>query len=149
MSFRKVATIVFAASVFATTSACGVVMDTVDSMKNPEETKSTENTKSTTVEMAFESDAPVMENLKIEVDSQKDPVSVSEQRVPVPYSRSFTTSGDGFIPLRSTRASASVADGGSYISCSIKYNDEVVATHRAEGTNSTAECEKKLRVGPQ
>ena len=52
------------------------------------------------------------------------------------------------MELSKTRQ-ARATDGATYIECSISYNGEEVATHRAEGDQTSAVCEKKLTIGPQ
>jgi hypothetical protein len=148
MPFQKMGTIFFALTPLIMISACGILTETFDSMRNPREAE-VGGSESTTVEILFESDAPTLNDLTIEIGSKNNPISVNEQDISLPYKRTFHIPGDTFIPLNFTRASASKPKEGNFIKCIIKYNNQEVASHYSEGPGATASCEKKLQFGPQ
>lgn len=101
------------------------------------------------VEVTIDSVAPTVTDMQIDINARKDPDSVSLDSVDAPYEREFTIPGDVPFPLKGTRVEAHASDAATYVTCSISYNGEEVATHRADGDRATAVCEKKLTIGPQ
>ena len=133
------------ATLLTITTSCGAIKSTIEG------TKSSKPNSKNTIEVAvtIESNSGTAEDVKIEVNSRKDPVTLTYESVTTPFRQSFNVPSDIAFPLRSTRITAQVPRGGDTISCTIRYDDDTVATYRAEGTNAIAKCEKKLTLGPQ
>lgn len=136
-------------------SACGVLKDTYEGMtgkeksgENAQEISKEKQTNEIMVEVIVESDGDTVNDLEVEVIARKNPESVSFDSVEVPYNKEFSVSTDAFIPLTSTRVEASVADNANEVSCTILYDGEEVATHKSQGNNGKAICEKKFQLGP-
>ncbi|RXZ78677.1 hypothetical protein EBB07_25940 [Paenibacillaceae bacterium] len=87
-------------------------------------------------------------DLEVEINARKNPESVYFDSIEVPYREEFAVQKDAFIPLTSTHVKAGIDDDASWISCTILYDGEVVATHRSRGDGAKAVCEKTFRLGP-
>lgn len=156
---RAAALVVVAFTLVVTLTGCGVVQETVDGMMTPyEPTNESPPTNddeaempsgSILVEVSIDSDASTASNVQIDIDARQDAQSVSLDIVDTPYQREFTVPGDMPFPLKGTRVEAHAIDGATYVTCVISYNGKEVATHRAEGDQASAVCEKELTIGPQ
>ncbi|OWA34193.1 hypothetical protein B9G55_17885 [Saccharibacillus sp. O16] len=100
------------------------------------------------VEVVIESDSDSAANVKAEINARKNPQSASYDTVQVPYRETFEVSKDAFIPLPSVRFQADAAQDADWISCTIFYDGEEVATHTSRGDQAQAVCEKKFHLGP-
>ncbi|MDO3410558.1 hypothetical protein QWJ34_12370 [Saccharibacillus sp. CPCC 101409] len=100
------------------------------------------------VEVVVESDGSTAADLEVDVNARENPESVVLDSVEVPYRETFAVSKNVFIPLTSTHVRAKAAGDASWISCTILYDEEVVATHKARGDHAEAACEKVFRLGP-
>jgi len=101
-----------------------------------------------TVEVIVESDRDSASGFKTEINARKNPQSASYDTIELPYRETFEVSKDAFIPLPSVRLQADAAAGAEWISCTILYDGEEVATHLARGDGAQAACEKKFHLGP-
>ncbi|CAM4162889.1 hypothetical protein [Saccharibacillus endophyticus] len=101
-----------------------------------------------TVEVIVESDRDSASGFKTEINARKNPQSASYDTIELPYRETFEVSKDAFIPLPSVRLQADAADDAEWISCTILYDGEEVATHLSRGDGAQAVCEKKFRLGP-
>lgn len=103
---------------------------------------------SLSVTVEVESDSPVSGELSISIDGATDSQSVEEGSVDLPYSAVFDVPSDAPFPYRGSRVEVSAAQDASWIECRILMDEKVVASHRAEGSNARAVCERNLRLGP-
>ncbi|WP_020620758.1 hypothetical protein [Paenibacillus daejeonensis] len=130
-------------------SACGVARDTTEGIESEGAHQELGNkSEAIIVEVLVESDAAVATDLEVEVHARKHPESVAYDSITLPYREEFAVPKDTFIPLTSTRVTAALDEDGSWISCTISYDGEVVATHRSRGDGAKAVCEKAFRLGP-
>lgn len=137
-------------------SGCGVVEDTIDGMtgnNEPAEQPATPTDEQTPSEglvvvVTVESDAPTTGELMIEIDSPRNSQSLREDSVEVPFEHEFTVAADIAFPLRNSRVEVDAGPGATYVECSIAVNENVVSTHRSEGSAATAVCERGLQLGP-
>lgn len=130
-------------------SACGTVKDTIDGMTGEESKKEVDkDSDAIIVEVVVESDGDSVVGLEVEINARKNPESVYFDSIEVPYREKFAVSKDVPIPLTSTLVKAGVADDASWVSCTILYDGEVVATHESRGDGGKAVCEKSFRLGP-
>lgn len=132
-------------------TGCGVITDTVDGMtgtSNQDQTPDTVTADRIVIEVRFESDGDTARAVEVEVNSSTSPQSLRENVVDLPFSEEFTIETDGFLPFRGVTASAEVGEGGSFISCEIVIDGDVVASHHSSGTNALAECERRIQLGP-
>lgn len=100
------------------------------------------------VEVIVESDSDSASRFKAEINARKNPQSASYHTIDLPYRETFEVSKDAFIPLPSVRLQADAAENADWISCTILYDGEEVATHLSRGDAPQAVCEKKFHLGP-
>ncbi|PXA79709.1 MULTISPECIES: hypothetical protein [Auritidibacter] len=131
-------------------SGCAVLEDTVDGVmgRGPGSPEPTPLSPSLSVTVEVESDSPVSGELSISIDGATDSQSVEEGSVDLPYSAVFDVPSDAPFPYRGSRVEVSAAQDASWIECRILMDEKVVASHRAEGSNARAVCERNLRLGP-
>ena len=130
-------------------AACGIARDTTGGIQSEEAQQELGNeSEAIIVEVIVESDASVATDLEVEIHARKHPESVAYDSINLPYREAFAVPKDTFIPLTSTRVKAALDEEGSWISCTILYDGEVVATHRSRGDGAEAVCEKAFRLGP-
>ncbi|WP_434751130.1 hypothetical protein [Paenibacillus amylolyticus] len=131
-------------------TACGMTANTVNDELTREESKrnTAHDSDGIVVEVLVESDVKSAANLEVEINARKNPESVYWDTIEVPYQERFIIPKDTFIPLLSTRVRAKADDSASWISCSIWYDGELVASHKSRGSGAKAVCEKKSQLGP-
>ena len=100
------------------------------------------------VEVIVESDSDSASRFKAKINARKNPQSASYDTIDLPYRETFEVSKDAFIPLPSVRLQADAAENADWISCTILYDGEEVATHLSRGDAAQAVCEKKFHLGP-
>ncbi|TSB47811.1 hypothetical protein [Alkalicoccobacillus porphyridii] len=120
--------------------SCEVANDAENDNLNSE----TEEYEELSIEIIIESNATYATDLEVNVNSRKDPQSIIEPTIEVPYSEKFIISTDTMFPITSTNVKASVGEDGDEISCKIVYDDTVVATHSSKGKFATVLCENKF-----
>jgi len=128
-------------------SACGLAKEDGMAGENSSEEMS-KDADVITVEVRIESDGDSANRFEADINAKKNPESVYLESIEVPFSEKFMIPKDVFIPLTSTRVEAEAVEGASWISCTILYDGEVVATHKSRGNGAKAVCEKKIRLGP-
>ncbi|MEJ8306394.1 hypothetical protein [Saccharibacillus sacchari] len=100
------------------------------------------------VEVIVESDSDSASHFKAEINARKNPQSASYDTIDLPYRQTFEVSKNAFIPLPSVRLQADAAENADWISCTILYDGEEVATHLSRGNAAQAVCEKNFHLGP-
>ncbi|SCY05517.1 hypothetical protein SAMN05720606_102199 [Paenibacillus polysaccharolyticus] len=131
-------------------TVCGMTAeDTVNELHHEESKQNTaHDSDGIVVEVLVESDVNSASDLEVEINARKNPESVYWDTIEVPYQERFVIPKDTFIPLISTHVRAKADDSASWISCSIKYDGELVASHKSRGSDAKAVCEKKFQLGP-
>ncbi|MEI2279684.1 hypothetical protein [Paenibacillus polysaccharolyticus] len=131
-------------------SACGMTEDVVNDELDREKSKqnTAHESDGIVVEVLVESDVNSASDLEVEINARKNPESVYWDTIEVPYKDRFVIPKDTFIPLLSTHVRAKADDSASWISCSIWYDGELVASHKSRGSDAKAVCEKKFKLGP-
>lgn len=131
-------------------SACGMTKDTMNDELDREELKQNTalDSNEIIVEVLVESDINSVTDLEVEVNARKNPESIYWDTIEVPYQERFVIPKDTFIPLISTHVRARANDSANWVSCSIKYDGELVASHKSQGNGAKAVCEKKFQLGP-
>ncbi len=130
-------------------TACGMTGDTVNELDREDSSQNTAHSSDgIVVEVLVESDVNSVSDLGVEINGRKNPESVYWDKVEVPYKERFVIPKDTFIPLLSTHVRAEANDGASWVSCSIWYDGELVASHKSRGSGAKAVCEKKFQLGP-
>ncbi|MBY0203176.1 hypothetical protein NKT34_11305 [Paenibacillus polysaccharolyticus] len=131
-------------------SACGMTEDVVNDELDREKSKqnTAHESDGIVVEVLVESDVNSASDLEVEINARKNPESVYWDTIEVPYKDRFVIPKDTFIPLLSTHVRAKADDSASWISCSIWYDGELVASHKSRGSDAKAVCEKKFQLGP-
>ncbi|KAA8786867.1 hypothetical protein ABIE27_002849 [Paenibacillus sp. 4624] len=131
-------------------SACGMTAE--DTLNELDREKSKQNTahdsEGIVVEVLVESDVNSASDLEVKINARKNPESVYWDTIEVPYKDRFVIPKDTFIPLLSTYVRAKANDSASWVSCSIWYDGELVASHKSRGSGAKAVCEKKFQLGP-
>ncbi|MEK4851718.1 hypothetical protein NST04_17865 [Paenibacillus sp. FSL H7-0756] len=149
MMFRKIGRTTLLASALLLLSACGITQESKDGMTaEPSPVQAEPDADAIRVEVLIESDSDSAVNLEVDIDARKHPESVYLDTIEVPYREEFTIPKDAFIPLTSTKVQADKDEAASWISCTILYDGEVVATHKSRGDKAKAVCEKNFRLGP-
>lgn len=131
-------------------TGCGVVQSTVSGLTDasPPPAPNVDASGEIVIEVRFDSDETQAESASVEVRSPNSGQSLQEETIELPFSREFTIALDTFLPFRGVTASAEAAAGATFISCEIIIDGESVSSHRSEGDNARAECERSLRLGP-
>ncbi|MGO4528021.1 hypothetical protein AB4Z30_02980 [Paenibacillus sp. 2TAF8] len=131
-------------------SACGMrAEDPVNELDREESKQNTANdSDGIVVEVLVESDVNSASDLEVEINARKNPESVYWDTIEVPYKDKFIIPKDTFIPLLSTHVRVKADDSASWVSCSIWYDGELVASHKSRGSDAKAVCEKKFQLGP-
>ncbi|MEK3836269.1 MULTISPECIES: hypothetical protein [unclassified Paenibacillus] len=130
-------------------SACGTATDPIPEKKAEESIATVEpEADAILVEVLIESDSDAALNLEVEVNARDHPQSVYFDSIQLPYREEFAVPKDTFIPLTSTRVQAEKDADATWISCTILYDGEVVATHKSRGDSAMSVCEKKFLLGP-
>ncbi|MDT0122925.1 hypothetical protein Q9R46_09750 [Paenibacillus sp. RRE4] len=131
-------------------TACGMTAeDTVNELNHEESKQNTaHDSDGIVVEVLVESDVNSASDLEVEINARKNPESVYWDAIEVPYQERFVIPKDTFIPLLSTHVRVKANDSASWVSCSIKYDGELVASHKSRGSGAKAVCEKKFQLGP-
>ncbi|MEK3905089.1 hypothetical protein [Paenibacillus sp. FSL R7-0179] len=137
------------AGVLIPLSACGTTEDANPGKKAAESTATVEpEADGILVEVLIESDGDSALNLEVEVNARDHPQSVYSDAIELPYREEFAVPKDTFIPLTSTKVQAEKDADATWISCTILYDGEVVATHKSRGDRAKSVCERKFRLGP-
>ncbi|WP_289135994.1 hypothetical protein [uncultured Brevibacillus sp.] len=146
---KNIGHLVLLVGVLILLSACGIVKDTIDGMTGKElNVEVDKDSNSIIVEVVVESDGDSVVNLGVDINARKNPESVHFDSIEVPYREEFVVPKDVPIPLTPTLVKAEVADGASWVSCTILYDGEVVATHMSRRDGGKAVCEKSFQLGP-
>ncbi|ETT42406.1 MULTISPECIES: hypothetical protein [unclassified Paenibacillus] len=149
MMIWKIGRTALLASVLLLLWACGITQESKDGMiAESSPVQNEPDADAIRVEVLIESDSDSAVNLEVDIDARKHPESVYLDTIEVPYREEFTIPKDTFIPLTSTKVQADKDEAASWISCTILYDGEVVATHKSRGDQAKAVCEKKFRLGP-
>ncbi|MEK4515683.1 hypothetical protein NSS64_10440 [Paenibacillus sp. FSL H8-0122] len=149
MMIRKIGRTALLASVLLLLSACGISQESKDGMvAEPSPVQAEPDAGAIRVEVLIESDSDSAVNLEVDIDARKHPESVYLDTIELPYREEFNVPKDTFIPLNSTKVQAEKDEAATWISCTILYDGEVVATHKSRGDKAKAVCEKNFRLGP-
>ncbi|WP_238651523.1 hypothetical protein [Paenibacillus piscarius] len=149
IAFKKIRVLAVLAWVLVLLSACGVTQEAKDGMNaEPSPIQAEPDADAIRIEVLIESDSDSAVNLEVEIDARKHPESVYLDAIELPYKEEFTVPKDTFIPLNSTKVQAGKDEAASWISCTILYDGEVVATHKSRGDTAKAVCEKTFQLGP-
>ncbi|KZE90566.1 hypothetical protein [Microbacterium sp. TNHR37B] len=134
---------------------CGVVDDTLAGLTGAPASPSplasdpgTTAQRSIVVTVEIDSDGSTAEDLAVEIRSPRNPQSLFEDAVSVPFRREFTVSTDAFFPLRATTVEVHAGPGATFVRCRILVDGVEVASRRSEGSRATATCERRLQLGP-
>lgn len=149
MMIRKTGITALLASALLLVSACGITQEAKDGMNaEPSPAQAEPAADAIRVEVRIESDSGSAVNYAVDIDARKHPQSVYLDTIEVPYSEEFSVPMDTFIPLNSTKVQAEKDEAASWISCTILYDGEVVATHKSRGDKAKAVCDKTFQWGP-
>jgi hypothetical protein len=151
---RALAALVFGGSLLLL-AGCGVVEDTLDGLASfslPPAAGTSEPGPtvdgSIVITVEIDSDGTTATDLAVEINSPSSPQSLYEESVQIPFSGNFTVSTNAFFPLRGTTVEVYAAPDATFVTCRILVDSEEVATHRSEGSGATANCERRLQLGP-
>lgn len=146
---RKKGITALLACVLLLLSACGITPATNNGINaEPSSIQTEPDAEAIRVEVLIESDSDSAVNLEVDIDARKHPESVYLDTIELPYREEFNVPKDTFIPLNSTKVQAEKDDAATWISCTILYDGEVVATHKSRGDTAKAVCEKTFQLGP-
>lgn len=146
---RKIGITALLASVLLLLSACGIAPESKNGMNaEPSPIQTEPDAEAIRVEVLIESDSDSAVHLEVDIDARKHPESVYLDTIELPYREEFTVPKDTFIPLTSTKVQAEKDEAATWISCTILYDGEVVATHKSRGDKAKAVCEKTFQLGP-
>lgn len=145
----KLGRLALAASMALMLSACGVVKDSVDILPKEQTNEETAaNTDAIRIEVVVESDGESIVDLEVDIKGRKNSEQVKHATTKTPYKEEFTVPKDVFLPLEATHVTAGIAEDASWVSCTVRYDGEVVATHKARGDGAKAVCDKTFQWGP-
>lgn len=137
------------AGVLLLVTACGITPESKEGMNaEPSPIQAEPEAEAIRVEVLIESDSDSAVNYEVDIDARKHPQSVYLDTIELPYREEFTVPKDTFIPLNSTKVQAEKDEAATWISCTILYDGEVVATHKSRGDTAKAVCEKTFQLGP-
>lgn len=154
---RAMLLVVVAATLAASVSGCGVIDDTIEGLTatgpaTPVPPAAGSDDASSSDEIIVTaivtSDAAETGEITVTVDAPRDSQSFAQDSVDLPFEHEFTVPKDVAFPFRGSRIEADAGPGASWIECRILVDGEEVATHRAEGSASTAVCDRRLQLGP-
>lgn len=141
-----------------TLSGCGVLKDTFEAMTDDDDNSTSESRDSggssytsgdaKVVTVKITSDGATSGELSVELDTANDDQSYHEASVDLPFEREFSVALDAPFPLRSTHVEVEASPDATYIECSILLDGNEVASHRAEGGQARATCDRHLQLGP-
>lgn len=130
-------------------SACGMSQDPLNETGREESKRARRHESDViTVEVLVESDHDSAVDLEVDINARKNPQSIRWDTIKLPYQEKFVIPKDTFIPLISTHVKAGTKGDEGWISCSILYDGELVASHKSRGSEPKAVCEKKFHLGP-
>lgn len=134
----------------AVLTGCAVVEDTWEGLtgEDTSPSASAQNTSNILVKVEIESDSNTSGEVEIKIEAAQDSLSYSQDTVELPFSKEFEVPSDSFFPFRNSYVEVESHPDANWVECRLIMNNEVVASHRSEGSGARAVCERGLQLGP-